>query len=95
MNNRGAEVRDGDTECCRIARRRQARVGDGGDGEEGDAGGGGEVRDGEAFGSTIAKLYRVKGIPANYLITSDGKRVARHLRGDSLEQKLGELLPLQ
>ena len=44
------------------------------------------------FDSTIAKLYRVRGIPANYLITSDGKRVARHLRGESLERKLAELL---
>ena len=52
------------------------------------------VCDGEAFDSTIAKLYRVKAIPANYLITSDGKRVARHLRGESLEAKLAELLPL-
>ena len=52
------------------------------------------VCDGEAFDSTIAKLYRVRGIPANYLITSDGKRVARHLRGESLERKLAELLPL-
>ena len=51
------------------------------------------VCDGEAFDSTIAKLYRVKGIPANYLITGDGKRVARHLRGESLERKLAELLP--
>ena len=51
------------------------------------------VCDGEAFDSTIAKLYRVKGIPANYLITSDGKRVARHLRGESLERKLSELFP--
>ena len=51
------------------------------------------VCDGEAFDSTIAKLYRVKGIPANYLITSDGKRVARHLRGESLERKLAELFP--
>jgi len=50
------------------------------------------VCDGEAFDSTIAKLYRVRGIPANYLITSDGKRVARHLRGESLERKLAELL---
>jgi len=52
------------------------------------------VCDGEAFDSTIAKLYRVRAIPANYLITSDGKRVARHLRGESLEAKLAELLPL-
>lgn len=51
------------------------------------------VCDGEAFDSTIAKLYRVKGIPANYLITSDGKRVARHLRGESLERKLAEVFP--
>lgn len=52
------------------------------------------VCDGEAFDSTIAKLYRVKGIPANFLITSDGDRIARHLRGESLERKLAELLPL-
>ena len=52
------------------------------------------VCDGEAFDSTIAKLYRVRGIPANFLITSDGERVAKHLRGESLERKLAELLPL-
>ena len=52
------------------------------------------VCDGEAFDSTIAKLYRVSGIPANFLIASDGERVARHLRGESLERELAELLPL-
>ncbi len=51
------------------------------------------VCDGEAFDSTIAKLYRVRGIPASFLIASDGRRVARHLRGESLERKLAELLP--
>ena len=51
------------------------------------------VCDGEAFDSTIAKLYRVKGIPASFLIASDGRRIARHLRGESLERKLAELLP--
>lgn len=51
------------------------------------------VCDGEAFDSTIATLYRVKGIPASFLIASDGRRIARHLRGESLERKLAELLP--
>ena len=52
------------------------------------------VSDNQAFGSPVAKLYRVKAIPANFLVSTDGKTVARRLRGtnvsDTLEGLLGE-----
>ena len=50
------------------------------------------VSDGHAFASPVAKLYRVRGIPANFLVAADGKTVARHLRGEALSDKLIELL---
>ncbi len=37
------------------------------------------------------KLYGVIGIPANYLISSDGKILAKNLRGHDLDKKLQEL----
>ncbi len=49
------------------------------------------VSDEQAFNSPIARLYRVKGIPSNYLVAPDGKRVASHLRGDELDRKLSSL----
>lgn len=49
------------------------------------------VSDEQAFDSPIARLYRVQGIPANYLVAPDGKRVASHLRGDELDRKLSSL----
>lgn len=39
-----------------------------------------------------ASLYGVRSIPATVLIDKEGKIVARNLRGDELEAKLGELL---
>ena len=50
------------------------------------------VSDGHAFASPVAKLYRVRGIPANFLVAADGKTVARHLRGEALSEKLADLL---
>ena len=44
------------------------------------------------FNGPIASLYRVKAIPASYLVTPEGKRIATHLRGDLLGEKLEELL---
>ena len=50
------------------------------------------VSDNQAFGSPVAKMYRVRGIPANFLVSADGKTVARHLRGEAVVDTLAELL---
>lgn len=50
------------------------------------------VTDGLGFDSPVAKMYRVNAIPASFLLGSDGVTVARDLRGESLEVRLGELL---
>lgn len=39
-----------------------------------------------------AKLYNVRGIPANVLIDKDGRIVAKNLRGEDLYNKLAELI---
>ncbi|WP_029272516.1 TlpA disulfide reductase family protein [Flavobacterium sp. KJJ] len=44
------------------------------------------------WNSTIAKLYGVRAIPANYLIDSKGIIVARNLRGEELQTTLKALL---
>lgn len=41
--------------------------------------------------SAVAHLYGVDAIPQNFLIDPDGKIIAKHLRGDDLENKLEEL----
>jgi peroxiredoxin len=43
-----------------------------------------------AFDNKIAKLYGVQPIPDNFLIDPQGKIVARALRGEELEEKLGK-----
>jgi peroxiredoxin len=40
----------------------------------------------------VQALYSVQGIPDNFLINSEGKIIARNLRGDDLEKKLAEIL---
>ena len=37
-------------------------------------------------------LYAVSSIPANFLISPEGKIVAKNLRGEHLEEKLAEVL---
>ena len=44
------------------------------------------VSDNQAFGSPVAKLYRVTAIPANFLVSSEGKTLARHLRGSAVSE---------
>ena len=50
------------------------------------------VTDGLAFESPVASLFRINAIPASFLLASDGATVARDLRGESLEMRLGELM---
>ena len=50
------------------------------------------VFDGKGWSSEIAALYRVRGIPATFLMDKDLNIVAKGLRGDALELKAKELL---
>ena len=50
------------------------------------------VSDLQFWNNTVAKQYRVQGIPQNFLIGPDGKIVAKNLRGPALEEKLCEVL---
>ena len=40
----------------------------------------------------VAKLYNVRAIPASFILDENGKIVARDLRGEELDSKIGELL---
>jgi peroxiredoxin len=44
------------------------------------------------FNDPIAKLYNIQAIPATFILDSEGKIVAKNLRGDALEAKIAELL---
>jgi len=50
------------------------------------------VSDLKFWDNAAAKLYRVQGIPQNFLVDPNGKIVAKNLRGPELEQKLCEIL---
>jgi peroxiredoxin len=50
------------------------------------------VSDLQFWNNSAAMLYKVKGIPQNFLIDPQGKIVAKNLRGPALEAKLCELL---
>lgn len=40
----------------------------------------------------IAALYNVNAIPATFILDENGVIVAKNLRGEALEEKIGELL---
>lgn len=44
------------------------------------------------FNGPIAKKYNIRSIPATFILDSEGKIVAKNLRGPALEQKIAELL---
>jgi peroxiredoxin len=50
------------------------------------------VSDLKWWDNTAAKLYRVSGIPFNFLIDPQGKIIGRNLRGADLDSKLCEVL---
>ncbi|WP_295939360.1 TlpA disulfide reductase family protein [uncultured Alistipes sp.] len=50
------------------------------------------VSDLNRFDNIAAKDYAVQGIPSNFLIDSEGKIVAKNLRGEDLYKKVEELL---
>jgi peroxiredoxin len=51
-----------------------------------------QVSDLKYWNNEAAKLYRVTGIPANFLVDPNGKIVAKNLRGPALEQTLCQFL---
>jgi len=51
-----------------------------------------QVSDLKFWGNEVARLYRVEGIPQNFLIDPHGKIVGKNLRGEGLQAKLCELL---
>ncbi|MES2828680.1 MAG: TlpA disulfide reductase family protein [Bacteroidota bacterium] len=50
------------------------------------------VSDLKFWDNAVAKQYGINSIPANYLIDPTGKIVAKNIRGEELQKKLGELL---
>jgi len=51
-----------------------------------------QVSDLQFWNNAVAQLYKVGGIPQNFLIDPNGKIVAKNLRGPLLDSKLCELL---
>lgn len=41
----------------------------------------------------LEEIFNFKGVPSNFLISPEGKIIARNLRGESLEKKLAVLIP--
>jgi peroxiredoxin len=50
------------------------------------------VSDLKGWNNAVAKLYGVRSIPANFLLDSEGKIVAKNLHGKSLEETLLKLI---
>lgn len=53
-----------------------------------------QVSELKGFKSQAAVDYGVQAIPSNYLVSPEGKIIARNLRGEELDKKLGEILGL-
>ncbi|RPD40916.1 TlpA disulfide reductase family protein [Chitinophaga barathri] len=51
-----------------------------------------QVSDLQGWANAAAQLYRVQGIPQNFLVDPNGKIIASNLRGRALEKKLAEIL---
>ena len=51
-----------------------------------------QVSDLQYWNNAVAALYKVQGIPQNFLIDPNGKIVGKNLRGEELQSKLCELL---
>lgn len=50
------------------------------------------VSDLKGWKNEVAKQYAIRSVPSNFLIDSEGKIIARNLRGKDLGEKLSELL---
>jgi thiol-disulfide isomerase/thioredoxin len=49
------------------------------------------VSDLKGWESSIAAQYGIQSIPSNFLLDSDGRIIARNLRGDALDEQLAKL----
>jgi hypothetical protein len=50
------------------------------------------VADLKFWDNAVAKLYGIKGVPANLLIGPDGVILAKNLRGEDLEEQLRKFI---
>jgi peroxiredoxin len=50
------------------------------------------ISDLKRWESQVVPLYKISGIPFNVLLNPEGKIIAENLRGNALEQKLGQIL---
>jgi peroxiredoxin len=50
------------------------------------------VSDLKFWDNEVAQMYGVRAIPQNFLLDPNGKVIAKNLRGDALDAKLGEVL---
>ena len=51
-----------------------------------------QISDLKGWKNEVAALYGIHAVPANFLIDPSGKIVAENLRGEALQEKLGQLL---
>jgi peroxiredoxin len=51
-----------------------------------------QVSDLKFWDNEVAKQYGIRAIPQNFLLDPEGKIIAKNLRGEELEQKLGEAI---
>jgi peroxiredoxin len=51
-----------------------------------------QVSDLKGWQNSAAELYGIKSIPMNFLLDKDGKIIGKSLRGQELEEKLGEIM---
>jgi peroxiredoxin len=51
-----------------------------------------QVSDLKFWDNEVAKQYGIRAIPQNFLLDPEGKIIAKNLRGDELDQKLGEAI---
>ena len=52
-----------------------------------------QVSDLKFWDNAVAKQYGIEAIPQNYLLDPQGKIIAKGIRGEELEKKLGEIFP--
>ena len=51
-----------------------------------------QVCDFDGFNSEVAKQYTIRQIPANILLSADGKILAKDLKGEKLKKKIEEVV---
>jgi peroxiredoxin len=52
-----------------------------------------QISDLKGWDNDARKVYGISGVPANFLISPEGKIIGSHLMGEKLNKKLSELMP--